>query len=99
MFCIYVIGVVLSFPSAGLTVKVAVMNEGTKFKKKRTGTTKVSISPLWNEAVLFIVPNLLIKDLSLVVDVCKDRLSSTEVMHSGIVHFWHVIGAGHCFPM
>ena len=63
----------------GLIVKVTVLHQGRRIKKKRTENVRLSTCPSWNEAIALPLPASQLADISITVDVCKDRLSGSEV--------------------
>lgn len=65
----------------GLMVKVTVLHQGRRIKKKRTENVKLSTNPSWNEAIVLNLTTLQLSDISITVDVCKDRLSGSEVCY------------------
>ena len=67
-------------------VKVTVLNQGQKYKKKKTENVKLSINPSFNQALTVqLTPQQHLQDLTFILDVCKVRLSSTEVSRKSAV--------------
>lgn len=64
---------------AGLAVKVTILYQNKRIKKKKTQHTKVSLNPAWNEALSIQLVNIPATEIQIVLDVCRDRLSGTEV--------------------
>lgn len=64
----------------GLMVKVTVLYQGTRYKKKKTDNVKLCTNPSFSQALIVqLTPQHNLHGLSFVIDVCKVRLSSTEV--------------------
>ncbi|KAF6026109.1 Su(P) [Bugula neritina] len=66
----------------GLTVRVTVLEDGKKLKKKRTiDNIKVTTNPLFNQEIVLVLPqHVNLADMSIVVDLCKVKISSYEVV-------------------
>ncbi|XP_013792406.1 synaptotagmin-10-like [Limulus polyphemus] len=62
-------------------VKVYLMCQGKRIKKKKTTVKKESLNPVYNEALVFDVPAENIDDVSLLVKVLDyDRVGTNEIM-------------------
>ncbi|XP_055952536.1 synaptotagmin-9-like [Argiope bruennichi] len=62
-------------------VKVSLMCQGKRVKKKKTSVKKSTLNPVYNEALVFDVPAENIEDVTLVVKVIDyDRVGANEVM-------------------
>ncbi|XP_023718098.1 synaptotagmin-10 [Cryptotermes secundus] len=62
-------------------VKVYLLCEGKRIKKKKTTVKKATLSPVYNEALVFDVPAENIEDVSLIVKVIDyDRIGHNELM-------------------
>ncbi|XP_071043082.1 synaptotagmin-9-like [Parasteatoda tepidariorum] len=62
-------------------VKVSLMCEGKRVKKKKTSVKKSTLNPVYNEALVFDVPAENIEDVTLVVKVIDyDRVGANEMM-------------------
>lgn len=62
-------------------VKVYLVCEGKRIRKKRTSVKKSSLNPFYNEALLFDVPASNVNDVSLIIKVIDyDRIGSDELM-------------------
>jgi len=68
----------------GLTVRVTVLEDGKKLKKKRTiDNIKVTTNPLFNQEIVLVLPqHVNLADMSIIVDLCKVKISSYEVSAS-----------------
>jgi len=63
----------------GIMVKVTLLSQGRRIKKKRTENAKLSTCPSWNEPLVLPFPANALEELTIHLDVCKDRLSGSEV--------------------
>ncbi|KAG8196911.1 hypothetical protein JTE90_027615 [Oedothorax gibbosus] len=62
-------------------VKVSLMCQGKRVKKKKTSVKKSTLNPVYNEALVFDVPAENIEDVALIVKVIDyDRVGANEVM-------------------
>ncbi|XP_076362681.1 synaptotagmin-10-like isoform X2 [Tachypleus tridentatus] len=62
-------------------VKVSLMCQGKRIKKKKTSVKKETLNPVYKEALVFDVPAANIEDVSLIVKVLNyDRVGTNEVM-------------------
>ncbi|XP_068908178.1 synaptotagmin-10-like isoform X5 [Tenebrio molitor] len=62
-------------------VKVYLLCQGKRIKKKKTSVKKNTLSPVYNEALVFDVPAENIEEVSLIVKVIDyDRIGSNELM-------------------
>ncbi|XP_013780146.1 synaptotagmin-10-like [Limulus polyphemus] len=62
-------------------VKVSLMCQGKRIKKKKTSVKKETLNPVYNEALVFDVPAENIEDVSLIVKVLNyDRVGTNEMM-------------------
>ncbi|XP_069696983.1 synaptotagmin-10-like isoform X2 [Periplaneta americana] len=62
-------------------VKVYLLCEGKRIKKKKTTVKKATLSPVYNEALVFDVPAENVEDVSLIVKVIDyDRIGPNELM-------------------
>ncbi|GLV36122.1 Synaptotagmin 1 [Carabus blaptoides fortunei] len=62
-------------------VKVYLVCQGKRIKKKKTSVKKCTLSPVYNEALVFDVPAENIEDVSLIIKVVDyDRIGSNELM-------------------
>ncbi|XP_075234168.1 synaptotagmin-10-like [Lycorma delicatula] len=62
-------------------VKVYLVCEGKRMRKKRTSVKRATLSPVYNEALMFDVPASNVNDVSLVIKVIDyDRIGSDELM-------------------
>ncbi|XP_049938971.1 synaptotagmin-10-like [Schistocerca serialis cubense] len=62
-------------------VKVYLLCEGKRIKKKKTTVKKATLCPVYNEALVFDVPAENIEDVSLIVNVIDyDRIGPNELM-------------------
>ncbi|EFA01872.1 synaptotagmin-10 isoform X1 [Tribolium castaneum] len=62
-------------------VKVYLLCQGKRIKKKKTSVKKNTLNPVYNEALVFDVPAENIEDVSLIVKVIDyDRIGSNELM-------------------
>lgn len=64
-----------SFTCADPYVKVSLMCEGRRLKKRKTSTKRNTLNPIYNEAIVFDVPPENIEQISLLIAVMDyDRL-------------------------
>lgn len=64
-----------TFPRADPYVKVSLMCEGRRLKKRKTSTKRNTLNPVYNEAIVFDVPPENIDQISLLIAVMDyDRL-------------------------
>ncbi|XP_022914567.1 synaptotagmin-10-like [Onthophagus taurus] len=62
-------------------VKVYLLCQGKRIKKKKTSVMKNTLSPVYNEAMVFDVPAENIEDVSIIIKVFDyDRIGSNELM-------------------
>ncbi|XP_039294897.1 synaptotagmin-9 isoform X2 [Nilaparvata lugens] len=62
-------------------VKIYLVCEGKRLRKKRTSVKRNTLSPLYNEALTFDVPSENVNDVSLILKVIDyDRIGSDELM-------------------
>ncbi|KAL7289779.1 hypothetical protein TKK_0016183 [Trichogramma kaykai] len=62
-------------------VKVYLLCQGKRIKKKKTSVKKGCLSPVYNEALVFDVPAENVEDVSLIIKVIDyDRIGSNELM-------------------
>jgi len=63
---------------------VTVLEDGKKLKKKRTiDNIKVTTNPLFNQEIVLVLPqHVNLADMSIIVDLCKVKISSYEVSAS-----------------
>ncbi|XP_061176520.1 synaptotagmin-9-like [Saccostrea echinata] len=62
-------------------VKVSLMCQGKRIKKRKTSVKKNTLNPVYNEALVFDVPQENVDDVYLIVKVIDyDRIGSNEVM-------------------
>ncbi|XP_063870178.1 synaptotagmin-10-like [Scylla paramamosain] len=75
-------------------VKVCLLCQGRRIKKKKTTVKKSTLNPVYNEALVFDIPNENIEDVTLLVKVVDyDRLGANELL--GVVVIGpQVIGPG-----
>ena len=78
-------------------VKVTVLHQGRRIKKKRTENVRLSTCPSWNEAIALPLPVSQLADISITVDVCKDRLSGSEVFMYLYYLCIYIIYYDYCF--
>ncbi|XP_067940898.1 synaptotagmin-1-like isoform X2 [Watersipora subatra] len=70
----------------GLMVKATITHLGQRMKKKKTDHVKLSINPSFNQALTVqLGPAHKLEDINFILDVCKVRLSSTEVIGRVII--------------
>lgn len=82
-------------------VKVSLMCQGKRIKKKKTSVKKNTLNPVYNEAIVFDVPQENIDDICLVVKVIDyDRIGNNEIIGCSWVGPTCVgIGRDHWFEM
>ncbi|KAL7645439.1 UNVERIFIED_CONTAM: hypothetical protein RMT77_003825 [Armadillidium vulgare] len=62
-------------------VKVSLLCQGKRIKKKKTSVKRATLNPVYNESLVFDVPNENIQDTTLLVKVLDyDRVGSNELM-------------------
>ncbi|ELU04478.1 synaptotagmin 9 [Capitella teleta] len=80
-------------------IKVSLMCHNKRIKKKKTSVKKSTLSPVYNEVIVFDVPQENIEDVSLVIKVIDyDRLGSNELMGCSVVGPDYV-GRDHWYEM
>lgn len=82
-------------------VKVALMCEGNRIKKRKTTVKKNTLNPVYNEAMVFDVPQENVEDVYLFIKVIDyDRIGSNETMGCcGVGPKYVGIGRDHWFEM
>ncbi|XP_036357336.1 synaptotagmin-9-like isoform X2 [Octopus sinensis] len=82
-------------------VKVALMCQGKRIRKRKTSVKRSTLRPVYNEAIVFDVPQEHIEEISLVIKVVDyDRIGSNEVMGCcGIGPHFPGIGRDHWYEM
>ncbi|KAL5010988.1 hypothetical protein ScPMuIL_013293, partial [Solemya velum] len=82
-------------------VKVSLMCQGKRIKKKKTSVKKNTLGPVYNEAMVFDVPQENVDDVYLVIKVIDyDRIGSNEVMGCcGVGPKYPGLGRDHWFEM
>ncbi|XP_076036162.1 synaptotagmin-6-like isoform X3 [Oratosquilla oratoria] len=75
-------------------VKVNVLCHGRRIKKRKTSVQRATLNPVYNEALVFDIPNEHIEDVTLLVKAIDyDRVGANELM--GVVAIGcHVLGTG-----
>ncbi|XP_018027656.1 synaptotagmin-10 [Hyalella azteca] len=67
-------------------VKVIVMCQGRRIKKKKTSVKKATLDPVYNESLVFDVPNENVDDVTLLVKVIDyDRLGANELLGAVVI--------------
>lgn len=61
--------IIIPFPWADPYVKVSLMCEGRRLKKRKTSTKRNTLNPVYNEAIVFDVPPENIDQISLLIAV------------------------------
>ena len=62
-------------------VKICLLHNGKKLKKKKTSAARNTLNPTWNEAVVFSLPNEYLSDLTVDITVVNDNLlGNNEVL-------------------
>ena len=57
------------FPFSDPYVKVSLMCQGKRIKKRKTSVKRSTLSPVYNEAIVFDVPQENVEDVSLLIKV------------------------------
>uniref|UniRef100_A0A672ZZQ0 Synaptotagmin IXa n=1 Tax=Sphaeramia orbicularis TaxID=375764 RepID=A0A672ZZQ0_9TELE len=66
-------------------VKVSLMCDGRRLKKRKTSTKRNTLNPIYNEAIVFDVPPENIEQISLLIAVMDyDRLRSFSILHNNL---------------
>ncbi|CAL4063255.1 unnamed protein product [Meganyctiphanes norvegica] len=67
-------------------VKVNLLCQGRRIKKKKTPVKKATLNPIYNEALIFDIPNENIDDVTLLVKVVDyDRIGANELMGVAVI--------------
>ncbi|GBO12245.1 hypothetical protein AVEN_57997-1 [Araneus ventricosus] len=75
-------------------VKVSLMCQGKRVKKKKTSVKKSTLNPVYNEALVFDVPAENIEDVTLVVKVIDyDRSETFQIRMSLFVAVLQLLGS------
>ncbi|XP_042866362.1 synaptotagmin-10-like [Penaeus japonicus] len=75
-------------------VKVCLLCQGRRIKKKKTTVKKSTLNPVYNEALVFDIPNDNIEDVTLLVKVVDyDRIGANELLGVTVIGS-QVIGPG-----
>nr|XP_045620929.1 synaptotagmin-10-like isoform X1 [Procambarus clarkii]XP_045620930.1 synaptotagmin-10-like isoform X2 [Procambarus clarkii] len=75
-------------------VKVCLLCHGRRIKKKKTTVKKSTLNPIYNEALVFDIPNDSIEDVTLLVKVVDyDRVGANELLGVAVIGS-QVIGPG-----
>ncbi|XP_076445768.1 synaptotagmin-10-like [Babylonia areolata] len=82
-------------------VKVSLMCQGKRIKKRKTSVQKNTLHPVFNEALVFDVPQESVEDIYLLVKVVDyDRIGSDELMGScGLGPMFNGQGRDHWYEM
>ncbi|XP_046556211.1 synaptotagmin-9-like isoform X1 [Haliotis rubra] len=82
-------------------VKVSLMCQGKRIKKKKTSVQKNTLHPVFNEALVFDVPQESVEDVYLIVKVVDyDRIGSDELMGSvALGPKYNGLGRDHWYEM
>ncbi|XP_013416692.1 synaptotagmin-6-like isoform X2 [Lingula anatina] len=82
-------------------VKVALMCQGKRIKKKKTSVKKNTLNPVYNEALVFDVPQENVEDVSLIIKVIDyDRVGNNELIGCCAVGPCYVgLGYDHWYEM
>ena len=82
-------------------VKVAIVSKGKRLKKKKTSVMKNTLHPVFNESMLFDIPQELIEQCDLVVKVIDyDRVGQNELIGCvGIGPTFNGVGRDHWYRM
>ncbi|XP_064629385.1 synaptotagmin-10-like [Lineus longissimus] len=82
-------------------VKVSLMCQGKRIKKRKTSVKKNTLNPVYNEALVFDVPQDNVEDIALMIKVIDyDRVGSNELMGCVAVGpLFFGIGRDHWFEM
>jgi synaptotagmin-1 len=70
-------------------VRVSLLVDGKKVKRKKTSVRRASINPVWNEALAFNVPAEVLPKVTLEISVLDH-----DLLGHGDVLGWCVLGAG-----
>ncbi|XP_069942809.1 synaptotagmin-10-like isoform X2 [Cherax quadricarinatus] len=75
-------------------VKVCLLCQGRRLKKKKTTVKKATLNPVYNEALVFDIPNDNIEDVTLLIKVVDyDRVGANELLGVAVIGS-QVIGPG-----
>lgn len=82
-------------------VKVAMMCQGKRIRKRKTSVKRSTLKPVYNEAIVFDVPQENVEDIYLIIKVVDyDRIGSNEVMGCcGIGPQFSGLGRDHWYEM
>ncbi len=82
-------------------VKVAIISKGKRIKKKKTSVMKNTLHPVFNESMLFDIPQDQIETVDLIVKVIDyDRVGSNELIGCvGIGSSFNGVGRDHWYRM
>lgn len=72
-------------------VKVSLMCEGRRLKKRKTSTKRNTLNPVYNEAIVFDVPPENIDQINLSIavmdydrwDTCSCQILADKILHAG----------------